>query len=73
VLSACKGGRVKPAKRTGRSKVKARSVPVLSLLVGHEKTILAFIADFVGVTRGRALRNLQEAAIALSAMLLARS
>jgi hypothetical protein len=34
----------------------------LALLRGHEKTILPIIADFLGVIRGRQLRNITEAA-----------
>jgi hypothetical protein len=33
----------------------------LALLCGHEDTLLALIADFVGVARGRQLRNAREA------------
>jgi hypothetical protein len=33
----------------------------LALLCGHEDTLLALIADFVGVVRGRQLRNAREA------------
>ena len=33
----------------------------LALLCGHEETLLAHIADFVGVVRGRQLRNAREA------------
>ena len=39
----------------------------LALLCGHEETLLALIADFVGVVRGRQLRNAREAFIALTA------
>jgi hypothetical protein len=34
---------------------------VLARLRGHEETLLALIADFVGVVRGRQLRNAREA------------
>jgi hypothetical protein len=33
----------------------------LRILSGHERTLLALIADFVGVLRGRQLRNAREA------------
>jgi hypothetical protein len=33
----------------------------LTLLCGHEDTLLALIADFVGLVRGRQLRNAREA------------
>jgi hypothetical protein len=33
----------------------------LCILGGHERTLLALIADFVGVLRGRQLRNAREA------------
>jgi hypothetical protein len=37
----------------------------LALLCGHEETLLAHIADFVGVVRGRQLRNAREATSAM--------
>lgn len=37
------------------------SLSHLTLLSGHEETILALIADFLGVIRGRLLRNAREA------------
>jgi hypothetical protein len=40
----------------------------LALLCGHEESLLALIADFVGVVRGRQLRNAREAAAALIAI-----
>ena len=49
-----------------RSKPRAPPAPSpLALLCGHEETLLAIIADFVGVVRGRQLRNAQEASTAL--------
>lgn len=38
-----------------------QSTVTLALLRGHEETLLALIADFVGVVRGRQLRNAREA------------
>ena len=40
----------------------------LALLCGHEDTLLALIADFVGVVRGRQLRNAREAGAMLIVM-----
>jgi ankyrin repeat protein len=40
----------------------------LALLCGHEDTLLALIADFVGVVRGRQLRNAREAAAIFDAI-----
>jgi hypothetical protein len=33
----------------------------LALMFGHEKTLVVYIADFIGVVRGRQLRNAREA------------
>lgn len=41
----------------------------LSLLCGHEGTLLRLIADFVGVVRGRQLRTAREASAALAALI----
>jgi hypothetical protein len=38
------------------------TVSPLCLLRGHEKTLVQHIADFLGVQRGRELRNTKEAA-----------
>jgi hypothetical protein len=47
-------------------KPRARQRPSpLALLCGHEDTLLALIADFAGVVRGRQLRNAREASEAL--------
>jgi hypothetical protein len=40
--------------------------PALCILGGHEETILALIADYVGVIRGRQLRNARLAAALLA-------
>ena len=34
---------------------------LLPRLVGHEETLLSLVADFVGIVRGRELRNAREA------------
>ena len=41
----------------------------LEKLGGHESTLLAHVADFVGVPRGRTLRNMREAHEAFAEML----
>jgi hypothetical protein len=51
-----------PAAATTQKRSKRNaSKCVLPLLRGHEDTLLALIADFVGVYRGRKLRNAREA------------
>jgi hypothetical protein len=45
--------------------VGAASISTLSMLGGHEDTLLPLIADFAGVVRGRQLRNAREAAALL--------
>ena len=40
----------------------------LTMLRGHEKTLLILIADFAGMVRGRQLRNAREALQAIDAM-----
>ena len=45
----------------GEKRSRALRGSPLSLLVGHESTLLVLVADYIGVTRGRELRNLREA------------
>ena len=44
-----------------------QATSLLNLLCGHEESLLALIADFAGVARGRELRNAREAAVVLAA------
>ena len=60
-----------PSARYALRSKKPRTPPgpsPLNLLCGHEETLLALIADFVGVVRGRQLRNAREAADGLAAI-----
>ena len=46
--------------QSSKKPLAAQPTPPLTLLCGHEKTLLALIADYVGVVRGRQLRNARE-------------
>jgi hypothetical protein len=69
VLPATCTAQAASAKTTSSSRCAVRSKAAsallehspLALLCGHEETLLAHIADFVGVVRGRQLRNAREA------------
>jgi hypothetical protein len=54
------------APRSKKPRAQSTMLP-LTLLCGHEDTLLALIADFVGVLRGRQLRNAREAVAVRSA------
>ena len=49
------------ASATGWGGAASTPRPLSQLLRGHEETLLALIADFAGVVRGRQLRNAREA------------
>jgi hypothetical protein len=54
--------------KVARAAKRRKSGCALTFLRGHEETLLALIADFAGVVRGRQLRNARGAIEALDAI-----